>query len=130
MIVFYVNLKKFNYWNYINFDIKDLIYLGIIAPINENLNAFIYSIYFEDDSELFFNVNNNLENIIFYQSSDNYDFTYYSNGSKGYKILAFSGINSINRIEIKCNNTIKVCLKECLNCEEINNNSYTKCSID
>ena len=90
----------------------------------------MYPIYFEDDSELFFNVNNNLENIIFYQSSDNYDFTYYSNGSKGYKILTFSGIDKRNRIGIKCNNTIKVCLKECLNCEEINNNSYTKCSID
>ncbi len=121
---------QINYGNFINFNTKDLIYLGTIDPINGNLNTFMYPIYFEGDGELLFNVNNNLENIIFNQSTDNYDFTYYSNGSEGYKIFTFSGIDNINRIGIRCNITIKVCSKECLNCEEINNNSCTKCSTD
>ena len=68
----------------------------------------MYPIYVEDDNELFFNINNNLENIIYNQSSDNYDFTYYSNGNKGYKIFNFSGIDNINRIGI---NVITILLK-------------------
>ena len=120
---------QINQNNSINFSTKELIFFGKMSPLSQVNEYKMVPMSFPEKKYLcrkgahYSDFSSDLCGFTYGTETDNFDYTYYSllSQSLGYKYFKFRGIYYINNVKnegIICEVKIKVCSKECAECDD------------